>query len=217
MKVRRIVARDPPALNARMSRNENNQLPLQFAVRKHRTEMIALLLQLGADPLGVDGAGQFAAVYAESPDVDRAVMQAIHAMTRAEVVSADRGHRAVRAGLIDLVASVTLADWDTSARLVRDNKGLLASGALHLVAKRNDASAVKWLLDHGADPNVRWSHWEADVTPLHLAAWLGHTGVVRMLLDAGADPNIRDSLHDGDALGWAEHGDNAEVVRLLTR
>ena len=31
-------------------------------------------------------------------------------------------------------------------------------------------AAVKWLLDHGANPNAPLGHWDADVTPLHLAA-----------------------------------------------
>jgi ankyrin repeat protein len=75
-----------------------------------------------------------------------------------------------------------------------------------LLAKRGEARAVRWLLERGADPNARWRHWDADVTPLHLAAAQGHAAVVRLLLDAGADPRIRDSKHDGDAVGWAEHG-----------
>ena len=70
--------------------------------------------------------------------------------------------------------------------------------ALHLMAKRNNVSAVQWLLDHGVDPNTLWNHWGADVTPLHLAAIEGHVDVVRLLLAAGADPAIRDSMHDSD-------------------
>ena len=80
---------------------------------------------------------------------------------------------------------------------------------------RGDDRAVRWMLDHGADPNVRWGHWDADVTPLHLAAWQGHAEVVEALLAAGADPTIRDSKHNGDALGWAEHSGRADVVRIL--
>jgi ankyrin repeat protein len=45
----------------------------------------------------------------------------------------------------------------------------------------------------------------------------GHADVVEALLAAGADPTIRDSKHDGDALGWAEHGGRADVVRILLR
>ena len=83
------------------------------------------------------------------------------------------------------------------------------------MAKRGDVPAVRWLLDHGADPNARWAHWDAELTPLHLAAGWGHAAVVRLLLDAGADPRIRDSKHDGDAAGWAEHFGRPEVVRML--
>jgi ankyrin repeat protein len=80
---------------------------------------------------------------------------------------------------------------------------------------------VKWLLDRGVDPDLRWGHWDAEVTPLHLAAAEGHADVVHLLLGAGADPDIRDSKHDGDAAGWAEYGrvpqapNWKEIVRIL--
>ena len=44
--VRRIVAADPSVLNSRMSRNENNQMPLHYAVRRNRPKMVSLLLDL---------------------------------------------------------------------------------------------------------------------------------------------------------------------------
>jgi ankyrin repeat protein len=214
--VRRIVAADPSALSRRLSRNENNQTPLHFAVRMNRPEMVALLVELGADPLAADGDGYPFAMYATSPDVDRAALEAVRQLTAAELRSADRGSRRVHGNVMDLVASVALGDRDAAGRLVRDNPELLATGgALHLLAKRGDVAGVRWMLDHGADANARWAHWDADVTPLHLAAWQGHTEVVLALVAAGADPTIRDSKHDGDALGWAEHGGRADVVRLL--
>jgi len=37
--------------------------------------MISLLIELGADPLAVDGSGQSVAVYATAPDTDRRVME----------------------------------------------------------------------------------------------------------------------------------------------
>jgi ankyrin repeat protein len=214
--VSRIVAADPSALNRRMSRNENNQTPLHFAARMNRPEMVALLVELGADPLAADGGGQPIASYAKGREVDRRVMEAIRALTTAELTSAERGHRAARGGALDLVASLSLGDWGTAARLIRDNVELLTSGgALQLLAKRGDAPAVKWLLDHGADPNARWTHWDADVTALHMAAWSGNVEVARLLLAAGADPGIRDSKHDGDAMGWAEHFERREIRGLL--
>jgi ankyrin repeat protein len=71
------------------------------------------------------------------------------------------------------------------------------------------------LLDHGADPNARWSHWDAEVTPLHLAALGGHADIVRLLLEAGGDPRARDSKHDGDAIGWAEFFRRRDIVQIL--
>ena len=180
--VRQIVSRDPAVLNSRMSRNENHQLPLHFAVRMNRPEMVALLMDLGADPLAVDGSGLSAAAYATSPRVDRRVMEAVAALTSAELTSAARGDRRPRGGVMDLMAALALGDWETAARLVHEIPELIQSGGssggvLHLMAKRNDAAAVKWLLDHGADPNGRWSHWDAEVTPLHLAVLAGHVEI----------------------------------------
>ncbi|MDQ6634295.1 MAG: ankyrin repeat domain-containing protein [Gemmatimonadota bacterium] len=214
--VRAIVAADPSSLHRRMSRNENNQTPLHFAARMNRPEMLSLLLELGADPLAVDGAGQPVASYATATDVDRPVMKAIRAMTMAELTSAERGHRPSRGGPLDLVASLALGDWQTSARLVRDDPALLQSGgALHLLTKRSDVPAVKWLLDHGADPNALWTNWDAEVTPLHMAAWSGSADVVRLLLAAGADPRRHDSKHDSDAMGWAEFFGRPEIRQIL--
>jgi ankyrin repeat protein len=215
--VRRLVTADPAALTRRQSRNENHRTPLQFAVIRNRPEMVALLLELGADPLGVDGAGQPAASYVTSPDDDRPVMERIHAMTAAEFVSAGRGSRPARVTSMDLAAALALEDWTMAARLVHEDPVVLRpeGGVLHLMAKRNHVTAIAWLLDHGADPNGRWAHWDADVTPLHLAASQGHTEAVRLLLARGANPTIRDSKHDSDPLGWAAFFEQPEIVRLL--
>jgi ankyrin repeat protein len=213
--VQRIVGRDRSALSSRLTRSDNNQTPLHFAVRMNRPAMVELLIELGADPLVADADGNPAPMYAASPDVDRPLMEAIHGLTLAEVTSADRGSRRLNANTMDLVAAVSLGDWLVAERILVDSADLADRGALHLLAKRNDGRGVRWLLDHGADPNAMAPHWDAMVAPLHLAAWKGHEAVVRMLLDAGADPTLRDSKHDGDALGWAEHGGSVESVRIL--
>lgn len=215
--VRRIVKNDPSALNRRQSRNEDNRTPLQFAVLKNRRQMVALLVELGADPLAVDASGFSAAAYATAPDVDRSAMEKIREMIAAELTSATRGHRAPRFTSLDLVALLALSDWETAEELLHHNRRLIepGGGTLHLMAKRNDAAAVGWLLDHGADPNARWAHWDADVTPLHLASLGGHLQIVHLLLAAGADPTIRDTKHDSNAIGWAEHFQQPEVARIL--
>jgi ankyrin repeat protein len=215
--VRRIVAADPSALNRRQSRNEDHRTPLHFAVSRNRPDMVSLLLELGADPLAVDGSGQPAAAYSTSPDTDRAVMEKIRAMTAAELTSAVRGHRPPRGGPMDLLALLALGDMETAEQVLRENPGVIApvGGVLHLMAKRGDVRAVKWLLDHGADPSGRWAHWDSEVTPLHLAVLGNHADVVRILRDAGADPTVRDTKHDSDAIGWAEFFGRSEIVQIL--
>src|SRR5262249_44974987 len=146
-------------------RNENHMMPLHFAVRHNRPDMVALLLDLGADPLAVDGSGFPAAAYASDAEMDRPVMARIHALTKAELISAERGARSARGGLMDLIAALALKDWETAERLVREDPRAIAAGgasvgALHLAAKRNQIDGVRWLLDHGADPNARWNHWD---------------------------------------------------------
>ena len=218
--VRRIVTDDASALNSRMSRNEDHRMPLHFAVLRNRPEMVALLLELGADPLAVDGSGQPPAAHASTSGADRRVMESIRAMTRSELVSAERGRRAPRSGKMDLVAALALGDWDLASRLVQESPSLVSPGSpgdgtLHLMAQRGDVAAMRWLLDRGADPNARWLNVDAELTPLHLAASRGHAEAVRMLLSAGADPGIRDSKHGGDAIGWATHFRQAAIVELL--
>jgi ankyrin repeat protein len=91
--------------------------------------------------------------------------------------------------------------------------------ALMWAAAQGRVAAVRRLLDLGADPNGRSTfggptHGEG-VTPLHLAAGDGHLEVIEALLDAGADPTLRDALHDGPAVGWAEHWGQSAAVALL--
>jgi ankyrin repeat protein len=196
--VRRIVQADPSALSQRMSRNENFQLPLHFAARMNRADMVALLLELGADPTAGDGSGVTAKQYAAMPNVEPRVI-AMLALGRS-----------------DLFSALAQGDDATAARLVDENPGTIErEGILHLIAKRGDLRSVRWLLNHGADPNARWDHWGAIVTPLHLAALQGHIEVVRELLVGGADPSIHDSMHDSPAAGWAYHGGHMEIYELL--
>jgi ankyrin repeat protein len=194
--VRCLAAADPAVPAKRMSKFENERLPLHFAVATNRPEMVALLLELGADPEGTDADGAPASMYASAPGADRPVFELL-----------------ARRGQIDLFGALVLGDEAKAAELLAAADCVIEPGPLHLFAKRGDAEAARWLLEHGADPNARWSHWDAEVTPLHLAAAQGHIEVVRLLLEAGADPALRDSKHNGDAAGWAEYGRTPQAAR----
>lgn len=55
----------------------------------------------------------------------------------------------------------------------------------------------------------------AGVTAIHLAAQAGQREAVLTLLELGADPLITDTLHGGDALGWARVGGHRELAEIL--
>ena len=199
--IRRIVTEHPSQLERPQSHNENFRRPLHFAVHKKLREMIALLLELGADPLGTDASGFTAVAYATDPEIDAPVLEAIRR----------------RIGPT-LLTSLGLNDWESAAQIIqREPSAVEKNGVLHLLAKRGSAAAVKWLLARGANPNALWNHWGALVTPLHLAALSNHTEVARELLDAGADSTIRDSMHDSDALSWANFFQRREIAALIER
>jgi len=197
--VRRIVREDPSALERPMSKFEDYRLPLHFAVRMNRPAMIELLIRLGADPFGTDGAGFPPAAYAMDVDADRC----LHEILR-------------NAGHLDLFTALAVDDYLVAAEILRREPDTVSRGGiLHLMAKRGHVVAVKWLLANGADANALWAHFDADVTPLHMAVLGNHPDSVRALLDAGADPGIKDSKHDGDASGWAEFFERRNLVNLF--
>lgn len=197
--IRELVAEQPSELRRPQSHNENSRLPLHFAVQKGFRRMVELLLELGADPAATDASGFTPSAYATAPDIDRPLIEAIRNRT---------GHT--------LFTSVALNDWKAATRLATVDPGAVDDGGvLHLMAKRNNVPAVNWLLEHGANPNTRWDHWDSSVTPLHLAILGGHIEAVRLLLEAGADTTIRDSKHDGDALNWAEFMRRAEIAEMI--
>jgi len=73
------VAEDPEVLERGQSHNENYQLPLHFAARKNLPDIVALLIELGADPMGKDAGGVtplHAAIASGHADVVRRLLSA---------------------------------------------------------------------------------------------------------------------------------------------
>jgi hypothetical protein len=85
--------------------------------------------------------------------------------------------------------------------------GLEGLPALTAASYSGHEHIVRYLLDHGANPNLRGMS-----NPLIVACWRRHPGVVRLLLDRGADPNVRG---EGTPLYAAESTGQAELVALL--
>jgi len=75
--IRGVVARDPKALDRRMSRFEHGQTPLHFAISRKRYDILDLLIALGADLEAVDARGNTALSTAILHD-DREAIRRLH-------------------------------------------------------------------------------------------------------------------------------------------
>ncbi|MGC4087151.1 MAG: ankyrin repeat domain-containing protein [Polyangiaceae bacterium] len=79
--------------------------------------------------------------------------------------------------------------------------------------------AATWLLDHGADPNLRHdfggSEHGKNAVALHLAAQFSCLGCLRLLLARGADTTVHDATWNSTPLGWAEHVGASDSVAAL--
>ncbi|KIX92101.1 uncharacterized protein Z520_12185 [Fonsecaea multimorphosa CBS 102226] len=72
-----------------------------------------------------------------------------------------------------------------------------------------DPLLVKWLIDHGANPNARCSY---DITPLSIAVREGSRHVIEMLLELGA------SIKYGQPLHYAVRANREnDIIELLLR
>ena len=81
------------------------------------------------------------------------------------------------------------------------------------------AEAAAWLLEHGADPDLRHD-WGGEghgvsAVAMHLAAQHNCVRCLNVLLDHGADASVVDAAHGGTPAGWAEFGGAAEALELL--
>ena len=82
---------------------------------------------------------------------------------------------------------------------------------LHIVIARSDAVWTRFLLQRGADPNIRN---RKGVTPLQLATALGFIEGAEALIKGGANVNIADQTGETPLIA-AVHARNTALVRLL--
>ncbi|MDQ3997434.1 MAG: ankyrin repeat domain-containing protein [Gemmatimonadota bacterium] len=116
-------------------------------------------------------------------------------------------------------AACSAGDVAVLRDLLRRESGLVRErdrdGATGLHRAVRHPGAVRLLLEHGADPNVR--DVGDNALPLHFAAGSGPLDSVRALLDAGSDVHGLGDLHRLDVIGWATvfEEPRRDVVDLL--
>lgn len=94
-----------------------------------------------------------------------------------------------------------------SAGVEVNSKNRYGATALSFATDRGHVEAVKVLLKHGADPNLKDSFYNA--TPFLWAASEGNLEIIRLMVENGAD------LSAASTLGWASSSGNPDVIRFL--
>lgn len=85
-------------------------------------------------------------------------------------------------------------------------------GALHIVIKRGDETYLRFLLQKGADPNLRDGRGN---TPLLLAVAGGQPDMIRILTAAKANPNIGNASGETPLIRAVQRHDIGMVRELL--
>ncbi|CAM3120043.1 MULTISPECIES: ankyrin repeat domain-containing protein [Sphingomonas] len=85
-------------------------------------------------------------------------------------------------------------------------------GALHIVIKRGDETYLRFLLQKGADPNLRDGRGN---TPMLLAVSGGQPDMIRILAAAKANPNIANASGETPLIRAVQRHDIGMVRELL--
>ncbi|MDP1027842.1 ankyrin repeat domain-containing protein [Sphingomonas sp. KR1UV-12] len=98
------------------------------------------------------------------------------------------------------------------SNLVNARETSSGEGALHIVVKRGDDKYVRYLLQKGADPNLRDRQGN---TPLLLATQLGQRDLLPILIAGKANPNLGNQSGVTPLIA-AVQSRSIDMVRVLT-
>ena len=182
-------------------RNAHGNTPVREAIGARRPEVVALLLDRGADPRQVNDGG--------SSLMDAATAAGSRQIAALLVRSGCRMRAGDAAGLGVLDELRRLLDADPFATGARDRVG---GTPLHAAARGNQPAAVRLLLDRGADLGALNRHGHP---PLADAVESDALAAAALLLEGGADPDCAAGHFGGTALHRAIANRHRQMARLL--
>ncbi|KAJ6592296.1 ankyrin repeat-containing domain protein [Mycena vulgaris] len=182
---------------------------LTIACAKDRTNIVALLLQKGADPNILSSHHGSALAVACMFGYIEIVRLLVDSGANVNLLTSSFGS----------ALSVTFRASSNSsssssieiARLLLDSGADINTGALGAACESDNIESVRFLVEHGADINQPGGYYGS---ALGRASFRGTVDVIRFLLESGADVNLPGGKF-GSPLGCACHGGQAASVRLL--
>ena len=212
--VKKLLAEHPESVN---EINEQGGTALIRVSAQNDLECVQLLLETGAD----------AAYLSPNPvnsDHSRNGRAAIHRVVHHRCQDQEKSRKILRVLLdhgtpYDHEIAAWMGDLDTVIEKTGNNKKR-KDEALIAAAQMGELTVIRWLLDHGVDPNtprdidIGGEFFHEEAAAVWEAAAQGHIEVVRELLTRGAKPN--EVLY---ASGWpvtiADIHGHADVQELL--
>ncbi len=173
-----------------------NESPLGTALFFSDFETLRILLDAGADPeiLGWNG-----------------LMRAIAFGTLDEVqTELQRGAdptEARKRGMTPWLLCLQVGDVAKAEKLL-ENGAVIDSSNLFTAVYKDNPEMARWLLSHGADPNIRDSYQQSVLS--NAATWRAN-GCVKLLIEAGADVHAEDRLKSQPI----NHASTPEIARML--
>ncbi|VEP13406.1 Ankyrin [Hyella patelloides LEGE 07179] len=202
-----LIESNPEVLTQRLGFAMDEFQPLHFAIANNRTEIVEFLLEKGAD---------------------------VNALTRFGVTPLCMATKAEHQQIIDLLmannAQIDLStliiaeQWEQAQALLDTQPTIISQKPLllHYTIQKGLTTAASWLLERGADINLRikdkLGDFVANLTPLHAAIKTEQIEIAKILLEAGADVNAKSigELELTTLQGAAAKG-NLDLIRLLVK
>jgi serine/threonine-protein phosphatase 6 regulatory ankyrin repeat subunit A/serine/threonine-protein phosphatase 6 regulatory ankyrin repeat subunit B len=227
-----VILRHHPDLSIGYSNGADNLSPLELAMNGGRSDIALMLqnyvLQSRSNTVGFAAAnGNLEAIRNLLQKVPQGIEEKDELGFTPLAWAAQTGHKDAASLLLSLGANPNMTssggrypiDWAATSghlpvvELLADKTSNDRSITLFLAVQQQQIPVVKFLLEHGANPNI---HDPASNTtmPLHLAAGHGNVEAVRLLLEHGADVNGLEQ-NSYTPLHYAVNGSSKEVVELL--
>jgi len=198
-----------------LSAGPMGETALHVATRRRRVDLIATLIENGADIHAQTKGGMTAWRHAVRRDFGDAAAELARLGAETATTPADELAMALLRQDHDRAWELLLAQPDLGTTGPPEERRLLPD-----LAAKNQAQGVLALLDAG---------WEIDArgldggTALHNACWFGAEDAARLLVERGAPLDLRGDDHDTTPLGWVGHGsafsgdadDHSEVYARL--